>query len=50
MGEPDVVIETDASMKCWGGVCWHLNMGGGGPWKEDEAIYQNNVLEFKVAL
>lgn len=49
-GEPDVVIETDASMKGWGGVCRHLNLIAGGPWKVDEANYHINVLELQAAL
>lgn len=32
-----MVIETDASMKGWGGVCRHHNLTAGGLWKVDEA-------------
>lgn len=49
-GEPDVVIETDASMKGWGGVCRHHNLTAGGPWKVDEANCHINVLELQAAL
>lgn len=49
-GEPDVVIETDASMKGWGGICRHHNLTVGGPWKVDEANYHINVLELQAAL
>lgn len=49
-GEPDVVIETDASMKGWGGVCRHHNLTAGGPWIVDEANYHINVLELQAAL
>lgn len=45
-----MVIETDDSMKGWGGVCRHLNLTAGGPWKVDETKYHIKVLELQAAL
>jgi hypothetical protein len=41
--EPDLVIQTDASMKGFGGTCCGINTSG--RWTKDEKEQHINVLE-----
>ena len=47
-GQPDLVIETDASTLGWGCNCQSLNLSAGGPWKHTEADHHINVLELQA--
>lgn len=47
-GQPDIVIETDASHLGWGYNCEPLGMSAGGPWLKGEENFHINVLELKA--
>ena len=47
MSDPDIVIETDASLTGWGCVCKGVKSGG--PWLPGEALHHINYLELKAA-
>ena len=46
---PDLIIETDASLKGWGYHCPTLMQKRGGAWNAQERQYHINVLELKAA-
>lgn len=47
-GQPDIVIETDASHLGLGYNCKTLGISAGGPWLERENNFHINVLELKA--
>ena len=46
-GNPDLIIETDASQTGWGARCGNLQTGG--PWSPKEAAMHTNCLELLAA-
>ena len=48
-GQPDIVIETDASTRGWGCYCKDMNVRTGGPWEGSETDNHINVLELQAA-
>jgi hypothetical protein len=47
---PDIIIETDASLEGWGGICSRLNRKTNGLWLESEKVSHINCLELKAIL
>lgn len=48
-GQPDLEIETDASLKGYGFSCEKLGKTSGGPWKGEEGQWHINYLELQAA-
>lgn len=46
--EPDLIVETDASMQGWGAVCKGVRTGG--PWSQIEQEHHINYLELLAAM